>query len=328
MVATDAQTAPVVLISFNRPDATRRTLEQIRAAAPAQLFLIADGPRGGHESDAANCAAVRQELEAVDWRCEVHRRYNETNRGIDATIELGLDWVFTHVEQAIILEDDCLPHQDFFRFGTELLERYRDTEVVWQVSSRAPWVAPEVFGGASYAFGACGPIWGWATWRRAWSAHRTRFPRAHDGPAPPIEAQLDKTRLLTRKGRRYFSDIAADPEGSAFRWDSHWALSTVCERGLAILPRANLVENIGFGEQASNTRAPIRQRGLETLTWPLTHPGQVEANTEIELLVERLAAAYQGRLARFVGSRLAEGPARDAARAVVRAWRKWRMPVK
>jgi hypothetical protein len=321
-------TASVVLISFNRPDATRRTLQAIREAAPSELFLIADGPRPGHETDAANCAAVRKELEAVDWQCEVHRRYSDHNLGIDANIELGLDWVFNHGEEAIILEDDCLPHQDFFRFCTELLERYRDTESVWQVASRAPWVAPEVFAGASYVFAACGPIWGWATWRRAWAAHRRRFPRDHAGPAPPIDAQLDGSRLLTPKGRRYFSDIAADPDGRAFRWDSHWALSTVCERGVAILPRANLVENIGFGEQASNTRTAIRQRGLETLEWPLVHPEQIAVNTEVELLIERLAASYQGRLARFVGSRLAEGPVRDLARAAVRAWRKWRMPVR
>jgi hypothetical protein len=133
---------------------------------------------------------------------------------------------------------------------------------------------------------------------------------------------------LTKKGRRYFSDIAADPEGRAFRWDSHWALSTVCERGVAVLPRANLVENIGFGEHASNTRNAIRQRGLEALEWPLTHPAQIAVNPEVELLIERLAASHQGRLARFVGSRLAEGPVRDAARAAVRAWRNWRMPVK
>jgi hypothetical protein len=97
---------------------------------------------------------------------------------------------------------------------------------------------------------------------------------------------------------------------------------------VAILPRANLIDNIGFGEQASNTRDPVSQRGLETLEWPLTHPQQIAVNTEIELFIERLAASHQGRVARFVASRLAEGPAREAVRAAVRAWRNWRMPVK
>lgn len=194
------------------------------------------------------------------------------------------------------------------------------------MAGRAPTLSPEVFAGASYAFAACGAIWGWATWREAWRAHRGRFPRTHDGPAPRIEAQLGASRLLTQKGRRYFSDIASDHEGSAFRWDSYWILSTVCERGLAVIPRANLVENIGFGEQASNTRTPIRQRGLEPLEWPLAHPAEIAVNTEIELLIEQLAASHQGRLPRFVGSRLAEGPVRDAARVAVRAWRNLRMP--
>jgi hypothetical protein len=322
-------TPPVVLVSFNRPQMTRRTLQAIREAAPSELFLIANGPRAGVEEDIPKCEAVRAELEAVDWPCNVHRRYIEVNCGIDANFELGLDWVFDHVENAIIFEDDCLPSRDFFSFCAELLDRYRDEESVWQVASRAPWLSQEVFGGASYGFAAAGSLWGWATWRRAWRAHRRRFPRDHEGPpAPPDATGLDAARLLTAKGRRYFADIASAPVGRGFAWDNYWSLSTVCERGLVVIPKSNLVENIGFGEEATNTRAPIPQRGLEVLQWPLTHPPEIALNREIELFIERLAASHQGRLVRFVASRLAEGPARDAVRAAVRAWRNWRMPVK
>lgn len=325
-------TPPVVLVSFNRPEMTRRTLAAIRQAAPAELFLIANGPREGVEEDIPKCEAVRAELEAIDWPARVHRRYIDVNCGADANFELGLDWVFEHTDRAMIFEDDCVPNADFFRFCDELLERYKDDEVVWQITARAPPLGDDVFAGASYAFAGFGPMWGWATWRRAWSAHRRRFPRAHDGPASrPDASGLDSSRLLTPNGRRYFADVAAAPPGIGFAWDMYWCLSTVCERGLVVFPSSNLVENVGFGEHATNTRssaAPIVQRKLEAMEWPLRHPPEIALNREIELVLERIAAAYNGRVARFVARRLAKGPVRDMVRVAAQAWRNWKVPVK
>ena len=111
---------PVVLIAFNRPRLTRRTLEAIREAKPEELYLVADGPRSDRREDADLCAAVRAELEGVDWQCEVNRKFSELNLGCEANVELGLDWVFSHVERAIILEDDCIPDPSFFPFCEEL----------------------------------------------------------------------------------------------------------------------------------------------------------------------------------------------------------------
>jgi hypothetical protein len=325
-----AMTAPVVLFSFNRPDATRQTLERIRQAAPAELFLVADGPRAGNAEDAQSCAAVRRELENIDWPCNVHRRYSEANRGVDATIELGLDWVFDQVEEAIVLEDDCIPHPDFFAFCSELLEHYRGEARVWQICGRAPTVPEELFGGASYCFTAVGPIWGWATWRRAWLAHRRRFPRAHDGgiTAPGHAVDLEHSLLITGGGRRYFRDVMRDRTGREFLWDSQWCLSVVGGRGLVALPKDNLIENIGFGDLASNTRTSIPQRGLESLSGPIVHPKEPQLSSEIQLLAERIAAAHHGRAARFVARHLRKTPVRKVVRSAVGIWRDRRVPAR
>jgi hypothetical protein len=312
-----------VLIAFNRPEETRRMLSRIRQAAPSHLFLLADGPRADHPEDLAGCAAVRRELEAVDWPCQVHRRYNDVNQGNVPTTEHGLDWVFEEVEEAIVLEDDCLPNDDFFRFCTELLDRYRDTERVWQISARAPSVPVERFAGASYCFARVGAIWGWATWRRAWRAYRSSPGVADEDGAAPGAADLEAIRdaLLTRGGRRYFLDIARDRIGTPITWDNRWLLSILRAHGLVAVPRANLVENIGYGKDATNTRVAIPQRGLESLAWPLTHPEALTVNPAVERLAERLLAAYMGRLARRVSRLLGRGRVRDLARRVVSLWR-------
>jgi hypothetical protein len=125
---------PVALLLFNRPSTTARILDAIRTVRPRQLFLIADGPRATHPNDAQQCAAARAAAEAVDWECERHTNYASDNLGIKARVDSGLNWLFAQVDEAIVLEDDCLPHPTFFRFCEELLERYRDQPRVMTIS--------------------------------------------------------------------------------------------------------------------------------------------------------------------------------------------------
>ncbi len=322
-------TAPVALIAFNRPETTRRTLDRIREAAPSQLFLLANGPRPGNPDDPAKCRAVRAELEAVDWPCQVHRRYYDVNRGADANIELGLDWVFEHVGEAIVLEDDCVANRDFFRFCSTLLEHYRDTDDVWVISGRSAAFPPAMFNGASYCFTAYCAVTGWATWRRAWQRHRRYFPRQHNGSSPPPSSQVDlnASRLLTRAGRRYFTDVARNHEGG-FAWDAYWCLSAIRERGLAAVPAANLVVHVGFGADATHTQQEVPQLGHESLDWPLSHPSELEVNADMQRLSEQVVASHVGRMARFVARHLPQGRLRTVLRAAVSTWRDRKVPVR
>jgi hypothetical protein len=316
-------TAPVVFLSFNRPEHTRRMLDRIRAARPRQLLLLADGPRPDRPEDDSRCAAVREELERVDWPCEVRRRYNSANRGMDAATVLGLDWAFGNVEEAIFLEDDTLPHPDFFPYCTELLERYRDHPNVWQIAGLSPGAGSHVFGGDSYGFAPFGSTWGWATWRHAWRAHRARFPRDEAGKLIPERTPIafDKHRLLTRGGRRYFSDVANDRTSAAFAWDSYWSLTVIAEGGLAVTPARNLIENTGFGEEATNTREAHRQPTVTPLAWPLSHPAKIEVNPELQRLAERIVARHSGRAVRYAARRIASPRVRRALRAGATVWR-------
>ena len=108
---------PIAYIVFNRPQHTQRTFAAIRAQRPKQLFIVADGPRLTHPTDAERCKEVRAIVSQIDWPCEVHRNYAEENLGCKQRVITGLDWVFANVECAIILEDDCLPHPDFYDYG-------------------------------------------------------------------------------------------------------------------------------------------------------------------------------------------------------------------
>lgn len=118
-------TIPVVLIIFNRPHLVKRVFDEIRRAKPPRLYIIADGPRPHHPDDVEKCLAARAIIEEVDWDCKVFKNFSDVNLGCGQRTASGLDWVFSLEEQAIIFDDDCLPHPTLFRFYQEMLERYR-----------------------------------------------------------------------------------------------------------------------------------------------------------------------------------------------------------
>ena len=125
---------PVAFLVFNRPETTARVFAEIARARPRQLLVVADGPRTNRPGEDERCAAVRRIVERVDWPCDVRTNYSERNLGCRARVSSGLDWVFEEVEEAIVLEDDCLPHPTFFRYCETLLDRYRHDERVACIS--------------------------------------------------------------------------------------------------------------------------------------------------------------------------------------------------
>src|SRR5437667_198636 len=99
----------VVLLIFNRPECTKAVFEAIARARPNRLLVVADGARESVNGEAAKCDAARAVTEHVDWECLVERNYCASNVGCGRRVSSGLKWAFDRVEEAIVLEDDCVP---------------------------------------------------------------------------------------------------------------------------------------------------------------------------------------------------------------------------
>jgi hypothetical protein len=271
---------PIAYIIFNRPQHTEKTFAVLQEQKPTHLFIIADGPRPGHPTDAQRCEAVRKIVEQVDWPCEVHRNYAESNLGLKKRVSSGLDWVFSQVERAIVLEDDCLAHPDFFRFCDALLDRYADDERVSVVTGNN-FQDGRKWGDASYYFSKYNHCWGWATWRRAW--------RHYQGDIPfwPEWEKSDNWREKTPDPveRRYWNKIFMQVRaGKIDSWAYPWTGSVWYCGGLTATPNVNLVSNIGFGvesthtssEQSSDSTVPVHPLG------ELKHPSRIEKNSNAD----------------------------------------------
>lgn len=264
---------PVVLIIFKRPDLTARVLAAIAQARPSLLLVIADGPRAAYPEEAEKCRQTRALLQSVNWPCEVRTCFSDTNMACGRRVATGLDWVFNQVEQAIILEDDCVAHPSFFGYCQELLERYRDEPRIMQISGNnfqpAGWRCPY-----SYYFSRRMHVWGWATWRRAWrlfDADMLQWPSFRD--AGRLTEVLDDP-FEVMMWQRYFD---ANYKGRVDVWDTQWIFACWLHGGLSITPAVNLVSNIGFRADATHTTWQTKMADRPTADiGELRHPPGIE----------------------------------------------------
>ena len=278
---------PVAFIIFNRPDTTERVFAEIAKARPPKLLIIADGPRENRPGEAEKCAATRAIIERVDWPCEVLTNYSEVNLGCKQRVSSGIDWVFEQVPEAIILEDDCLPHSSFFRFCEELLERYRHDQRIGMISGDN-FQFGRKRGDASYYFSRYNHIWGWASWRRAWKYYD---PNAAIWPEFRDNGWL-KSVTNSRAELRYWTNTYQSVyEGLIDTWDYQWHLANSGQGMISIMPSNNLISNIGFGTDATHTKSVnsiYAAMPVQSIDFPLTHPEIILPHLEADAFTAKM----------------------------------------
>jgi hypothetical protein len=238
---------PVVLIVYNRPELTTRVVNALAAVRPRRLLVIADGPRS--RADERSCAQVRALFERIDWECDIDRDYADANLGVRLRPPTGLDWAFRRVPEAIVLEDDCVPHPSFFGFCAELLAHYRNDERVMQIAG-ANFQRGRRRSEHGYYFSLYHNIWGWATWARAWRHYDVEIERWPELKAAGLLESLPIGAAARRYWTRIFDSIRS---GRAVSWDFQWQLAMWSQYGVAAASDVNLISNIGFGPSASHT---------------------------------------------------------------------------
>ena len=280
---TEYSCPPVLIVGFNRPDVMKLVLAEVRKAQPKQLFLALDYPREGRPNDAPLYEACKKVFETIDWPCEVKRNYAEKNLGCGERMQSAIAWTFEHVDRAIILEDDVVADQSFFRFCAELLERYKDDTRVGMISGTDEHRHMHKLKsyGDSYFFDRMTNITGWATWKRAWDKYD---PEMKDWPFF-VESRILKNIFP----RKYHVDDWINFSGRLYRkelkvWAGKWAMTMYREHWLSAHPFKNLVTHAGTMSSrvdeggniscstVSREGSWIDNRPRYSVEFPLQHP--------------------------------------------------------
>jgi hypothetical protein len=269
---------PVAFLIFNRPELTEIVFKAIAQVRPLKLLVIADGPRFPEETE--KCEKARAVIEKVDWDCQVLKNFSDVNLGCKRRVSSGLDWVFKNCEEAIILEDDCLPAPSFFYFCTTLLNKYRNDERVMMISGDN-FQSGRKNNDYSYYFSKYTHIWGWASWRRSWQQYDVDLKTWPEYKRLAIFGSICEDPCEEKYWRDIFDSTF---RGAIDTWDYQWTYACWSQNGLSIMPTSNLVSNIGFGPGATHTFGDSYYARLPTIDiWEIKHPPFVVRNRDADI---------------------------------------------
>ncbi len=266
-------TTPVLYLAFNRLNTVQKTFEEIKKVKPKQLFIACDGPRTKEEKKKTD--AVRKYiLENIDWKCKVKTLFRDKNLGCKYAVASAIDWFFENVEQGIILEDDCLPSQSFFRFCQEMLKRHNGHEKIMHISGTNIEEKSKIR--EDYFFSETFNVWGWATWRRAWDKYDVEMKEW---------GKINKKKFVNSLGYNLLGKIKSwriyelTYRNKIDTWDYQWGFVCSVNSGLSVIPKQNLITNIGFGSGTHTTDEYTKRMKLKNyeLSFPLKENKEIVA---------------------------------------------------
>lgn len=272
----------ILFLVFNRPDTTQRVFEIIKKVKPPRLYIAADGPRLNKQDEAQKCDDVKKIVQNIDWECKVYKLFREKNLGCGLAVSQAISWFFENEDEGIILEDDIIPHMDFFAYCEELLDKYRDSNEIGIISGRN-----HLFGkrmsDESYYFSSIPHIWGWATWRKVWQKYNYRVTQIDFSGLSDIMRQKEFSRKTINYWHYVYLQIK---NGRIDTWDYQLTLMCFYYNLLSITPNTNLVQNIGFDEDATHTViADDKTRNYKGQSiLPLIHPSEIVRNSNGDLI--------------------------------------------
>jgi hypothetical protein len=298
----NGQVAPVALFVFNRPKLTSQVFERVRAVRPRRLLVVADGPRPARPDDVQLCETTRKIVTSPDWQCDLLTNFAEENLGCRGRMASGLDWVFQQCSEAIILEDDCVPHSSFFRFCSEMLSHYREDARIMHVSGDN-FQGGRRRGDGSYFFSRYPLSWGWASWSRAWRYFDLTIP---SWPLARKERWLESIFENPLELQYWTNIFDRVHSGEMDAWDYQWLFTCWSQSGLSIQPNENLVSNIGVGPDSTH----FKEGATSTIGIPtrelgnLVHPSAIIRNREADRFYfeEHIAKSkrWRSRIARHL----------------------------
>jgi hypothetical protein len=290
---------PILLLAWNRPHHLRLVLGSLRNVSPSSLYVSCDGPRSNYPDDIEKVSTVHSIIaHEIDWPCSVKTLYSQNNLGCKNAVSSAISWFFSNVSEGIILEDDCVPSADFYRYCAELLELYRGDLRVWCISGNN-FTTVDRNSPASYYFAQIPMCWGWATWSNRWQQYES-----HLSSWPNMSSDfLLRDSFPNKRVFSYWSQKwnRLYLEGKPDSWAYRWAYTCVVNSGLTAIPYVNLVENVGIGDDSTHTRFGKHRASQLFYEETLSHPRYVLRNIRADLTIynNHFGGSRRKVLARF-----------------------------
>ena len=229
---------PVLLLAYNRPRETLKILNFLIELKIKNIFISLDGPKE-NLIDKKKCNELLKSINLLKKK-NIKVNLLKKNNGCKRAVEKGINWFFSYNKKGIILEDDCLPNKSFFLFCEKMLKKYENTDV--KVISGNNFLKNKIKINDHYYFSKFNHCWGWATWKAAWSLYDANFKNWQKFK----KTQKWKSFFSNKIDRKYWEKIFDLCEKNHFdSWAYPWLYSIWYNKGCTIIPKYNLVSNVG-----------------------------------------------------------------------------------
>jgi len=228
----------IALFVYNRPEHTRLVLDGLKQNNIKKLYIFADGIKDSSYQE--KVMKVRKIISDIDW-CETEIVASDINKGLAESIVYGVNYVLERHERVIVLEDDCVPSNDFIEFMESCFDKYENDFRVMNVSGYSlPITIPEDYPYDIY-FCKRSSSWGWGTWRRAWKF----FDRDYNKMSGLLRTSEFKDKV-DNIGPDLIPMLIDNILGKVNSWSIFWSLNIIQNDGICINPINSKINNIGF----------------------------------------------------------------------------------
>ena len=227
----------IALFVYNRPEHTQEVLKGLKRNNIPKLYIFSDGIKDKKDKDSVD--KVRNLIDSIDW-CETEIIESERNKGLADSIVYGVNYVLERHTRIIVLEDDCVPSDNFIAFMEKCFDKYENNEKVMNVTGYSlPIKIPDNYLYDIY-FSYRSSSWGWGTWRRAW-----KYFDRNKLILDEIEKSPNLRKKINRAGEDLIPMLKNQINGKIDSWAVFWAINIIKNDGICINPLKSKIKNIG-----------------------------------------------------------------------------------
>ncbi len=268
----------IVIFCYNRPKHIKKLFNCLDKIKDRKLYIVSDGPKNNHDKYLVN--QVREQIKSSNLNFKKQKFFNK-NKGVRKIFDLGLKWIFTFEKKIIILEDDIIPSQSFFKFCDKMLYKYQNKKIISQITGCNVNDKLTRKLQYSYFFSKYSNIWGWATWQDRWKDYDNNFNKLN---FLMNNNKFESSCLVKNEFKHWKKYFYIHKKNKNIgTWDYAWTYTNFLKKRLSIVPKINLIKNIGYDNATGKNPKKLKKLKARNIKGNIKHPKIIEQNLSYDL---------------------------------------------
>ncbi len=247
--------APIVIFGYKRPDNMKVMLDSLKENLlydESEKYVFVDGPKDASEVEKT------KEVIALAKTVTPNVYASETNKGLGPSVIDGVTSVINRHGKAIVLEDDLLLMPGFLTYMNQALDMYEGDDRMFSVCGYSLKInRPQDYRGDVY-LGVRASSWGWGTWADRWNSVDWSV-----SDFEQLRADKHARKAFNQGGSDMYGMLRDYMDGRNNSWAIRFCYAQFRGGKYSVHPFLSLVDNDGFGAEASNCRQKYSRFRIE-----------------------------------------------------------------